>query len=81
MTGLGFGTLPMPVENYRPANLHERIFGSLHGIPSPLLYASAGVVSRISGVPNVLCDRVAARPNNILQILTFVNVFEYFPHK
>ena len=25
-----------------------------------------------------LCDRAAARPNNILQILIFVNVFEYF---
>ncbi len=42
MTGLGFGTLLVPVENYRHANLHERILGSLHGIPSPLLCATAG---------------------------------------
>ncbi len=42
MTGLGFGTLLVPVEDYRHANLHERILGSLHGIPSPLLCATAG---------------------------------------
>lgn len=41
-------------------------------------FRAALSLSRVVAEATVLCDRVAARPNNILQISTFVNVFEYF---